>query len=181
MAQACKSSSFRTITWTATHHTTTVALLFSLPSEKGELERQLSALQQQKLECAQAEQEALRSSSLDIQRQRDLLRQQREDLERQLARERSESERGYGIAKPQTPWLPSWPLFISLSYCLQSVSQAHVVLKVVLNQTRIVLFTKCIKHEDAQCISLLVRSKVITLIMCYCVLYMDKNGFGCDL
>ncbi|KAL0191035.1 hypothetical protein M9458_013733, partial [Cirrhinus mrigala] len=75
---------------------------FSLLSEKGELERQLSALQQQ-LECTQVEQEALRSSSLDVQRQRDLLRQQREDLERQLARERSESERGYGIAKPQTP------------------------------------------------------------------------------
>lgn len=148
VAQACKSSSFRTITWTATHHTTTVAFLFSLPSEKGELERQLSALQQQ-LECAQVEQEALRSSSLDVQRQRDLLRQQREDLERQLARARSESERGYGIAKPQTPWLPSWPLFISLSYCLQSISLAHVVLKVALNQTRIVLFTKCIKHEDA--------------------------------
>ncbi|KTG34143.1 hypothetical protein cypCar_00000785, partial [Cyprinus carpio] len=61
--------------------------------KKRELERQVSALQQQ-LECTQAGQEALRSSSLDVQRQRDLLRQQREDLERQLAQECSESERG---------------------------------------------------------------------------------------
>lgn len=89
----------QTYTLEQLHTPPQLLLSFSLPSEKGELERQFLALKQQ-LECAQSEQEGLRSSSLDVQRQRDLLRQQREDLERQLARERSESERGYSIAKP---------------------------------------------------------------------------------
>ncbi|XP_072540199.1 uncharacterized protein crocc2 isoform X4 [Salminus brasiliensis] len=62
-------------------------------NEKGELEKHLFVAQHQ-LNHEHAELERLRTSSVDIQRQRDLLRQQREDLERQLARERSEAERG---------------------------------------------------------------------------------------
>lgn len=62
-------------------------------SEKDELEKQLSTLQHQ-LGQKHTELERLQSSSLDMQRQRDLLRQQREDLERQLARECSDAERG---------------------------------------------------------------------------------------
>lgn len=47
------------------------------------------------MDSQRAEMEVLRSSSLELQRQRDLLRQQREDLEMQLARQHTEAQRGY--------------------------------------------------------------------------------------
>ncbi|KAM9831297.1 uncharacterized protein crocc2 [Neosynchiropus ocellatus] len=46
------------------------------------------------LDSQRADLEALRASSLDLQRQRDLLNEQREDLEMQLARQRTEARRG---------------------------------------------------------------------------------------
>lgn len=63
-------------------------------SEKDSLEKLLSGLQQE-VDSQHAELEALRASALELQRQRDLLRQQREDLETQLARQRTEAQRGY--------------------------------------------------------------------------------------
>lgn len=63
-------------------------------SEKSSLEKLLSGLQQE-VDSQRAEMEVLRSSSLELQRQRDLLRQQREDLEMQLARQNTEAQRGY--------------------------------------------------------------------------------------
>ncbi|MEQ2190757.1 hypothetical protein XENOCAPTIV_008667, partial [Xenoophorus captivus] len=62
-------------------------------SEKGSLEKLLSGLQQE-VDSQRGEQNVLRSSSLDLQRQRDLLRQQREDLEMQLSRQHTEACRG---------------------------------------------------------------------------------------
>lgn len=59
------------------------------------MEKRLLSLQQQ-ADSQHAELEALRGSTLELQRQRDLLRQQREDLETQLARQRTEAQRGYG-------------------------------------------------------------------------------------
>lgn len=67
-------------------------------SEKGSLEKLLSGLQQE-ADSQHAELEVLRGSSLEIQRQRDLLRQQREDLEIQLTRQRTEAQRGYSTSK----------------------------------------------------------------------------------
>lgn len=67
-------------------------------SEKGSLEKLLSGLQQE-VDSQRAELEVLRGSSLELQRQRDLLRQQREDLEMQLARQRTEAQRGYRMSK----------------------------------------------------------------------------------
>ncbi|XP_032382850.1 rootletin [Etheostoma spectabile] len=64
-----------------------------ISSEKGILEKLLSGLQQ-KADSHHAELEVLRGSSLEIQRQRDLLKQQREDLEIQLTRQRTEAQRG---------------------------------------------------------------------------------------
>uniref|UniRef100_A0A3B4GVC1 Ciliary rootlet coiled-coil, rootletin family member 2 n=1 Tax=Pundamilia nyererei TaxID=303518 RepID=A0A3B4GVC1_9CICH len=63
-----------------------------LISEKSSLEKLLSGLQQE-VDSQRAEMEVLRSSSLELQRQRDLLRQQREDLEMQLARQNTEAQR----------------------------------------------------------------------------------------
>lgn len=81
-----------------------LSLFFSLPlstsmphSEKSSLENLLSGLQQE-VDSQHAELEVLRGSSLELQRQRDLLRQQREDLEMQLARQRTEVQRGYSIS-----------------------------------------------------------------------------------
>ncbi|XP_053708808.1 rootletin isoform X2 [Synchiropus splendidus] len=48
----------------------------------------------QELDSQRADLEALRASSLVLQRQRDLLNEQREDLEMQLARQRTEAQRG---------------------------------------------------------------------------------------
>ncbi|MED6266669.1 hypothetical protein CHARACLAT_004383 [Characodon lateralis] len=62
-------------------------------NEKGSLEKLLSGLQQE-VDSQRGEQNVLRSSSLDLQRQRDLLRQQREDLEMQLSRQHTEACRG---------------------------------------------------------------------------------------
>lgn len=59
------------------------------------MEKRLLSLQQQ-ADSQHAELEALHGSTLELQRQRDLLRQQREDLETQLARQRTEAQRGYG-------------------------------------------------------------------------------------
>lgn len=59
------------------------------------MEKRLLSLQQQ-ADSQHAELEALRGSTLELQRQRDLLRQHREDLEKQLARQRTEAQRGYG-------------------------------------------------------------------------------------
>lgn len=67
-------------------------------SEKGSLEKLLSGLQQE-VDSQRAELEVLRGSSLELQRQRDLLRQQREDLEMQLARQRAEAQRGYSMGE----------------------------------------------------------------------------------
>lgn len=67
-------------------------------SEKARLEKLLSGLQQE-VDSQRAELEALRGSSLELQRQRDLLRQQREDLEMQLARQRTEAQRGYSMSE----------------------------------------------------------------------------------
>lgn len=67
-------------------------------SEKGSLEKLQSGLQQE-VDSQRAELEVLRGSSLELQRQRDLLRQQREDLETQLARQRTEAQRGYSMSK----------------------------------------------------------------------------------
>lgn len=67
-------------------------------SEKGSLEKLLSGLQQE-VDSQRAELEVLRGSSLELQRQRDLLRQQREDLEMQLARQRTEAQRGYSMSE----------------------------------------------------------------------------------
>jgi len=58
------------------------------------MEKHLSELWQE-ADSRRAELEALRGSLLELQRQRDLLRQQREDLEMQLARQRTEAQRGY--------------------------------------------------------------------------------------
>jgi len=63
-------------------------------SEKESLEKLLSGLKQE-VDSQRVELEIMRSSSQDLQRQRDLLRQQREDLEMQLARQRTEAQRGY--------------------------------------------------------------------------------------
>lgn len=59
------------------------------------MEKRLSSLQQQAA-SQHAELEALRVSSVELRRQRDLLRQQREDLETQLTRQRTEARQGYG-------------------------------------------------------------------------------------
>ncbi|XP_034736357.1 rootletin [Etheostoma cragini] len=64
-----------------------------ISSEKGSLEKLLSGLQQ-KADSQHAKLEVLRDSSLEIQRERDLLRQQREDLEIQLTRQLTEAQRG---------------------------------------------------------------------------------------
>lgn len=88
--------------------TSTYSLSFSLSaslpfststsrSKKGSLEKLLSGLQQE-VDSQHAELEVLRGSSLEVQRQRDLLRQQREDLETQLARQRTEALRGYSMS-----------------------------------------------------------------------------------
>ncbi|KAK1896509.1 Rootletin [Dissostichus eleginoides] len=64
-----------------------------LSSEKRSLENLLSGLQQE-VDSQHATLEVLRGSTLEHQRQHDLLRQQREDLEMQLARQRTEAQRG---------------------------------------------------------------------------------------
>lgn len=69
-------------------------------SEKGSLEKLLSGLQQE-VDSQRAELEALRGASLELQRQRDFLRQQREDLETQLTRQRTEAQRGYSTTVTQ--------------------------------------------------------------------------------
>lgn len=112
-----------------------------LCSERDDMEKQLSNLQHQ-LSCGQADLERLRSSSVDNQRQRELLRQQREDLERQLARERAEAERGYVVVQVRTSTSPA------ACVCLQAISLTHVVLGGALHQARIALFTDAIKVED---------------------------------
>lgn len=66
-------------------------------SEKGSLEKLQAGLQQE-VDSQRAELEVLRGSSLELQRQRDLLRQQREDQEMQLARQRTEAQRGYSMS-----------------------------------------------------------------------------------
>lgn len=71
-------------------------------SEKDSLEKLLSGLQQE-VDSQHAELEALRASLLELQRQRDLLRQQREDLETQLARQRTEAQRGYSKSEGEWP------------------------------------------------------------------------------
>lgn len=71
-------------------------------SEKDSLEKLLSGLQQE-VDSQHAELEALRASALELQRQRDLLRQQREDLETQLARQRTEAQRGYSKSEGEWP------------------------------------------------------------------------------
>lgn len=116
-------------------------LFFCHSSERDDLEKQLSTLQHQ-LNCDHAELEHLRSSSVDNQRQRELLRQQREDLERQLARERSEAERGYVVAQVWTSTSPA------ACVCLQAISLTHVILRGALYQARIALFTDAIKVKD---------------------------------
>lgn len=105
------------------------------------MEKQLSALQHQ-LNCDQAELERLKSSSVDNHRQRELLRQQREDLERQLAREHSEAERGYVVAQVRTSTSPE------ACVCLQAISLTRVVLGEAFRQARITLFTDAIKVKD---------------------------------
>lgn len=116
-------------------------LSFCHSSERDDLEKQLSTLQHQ-LNCDKAELERLRSSSVDNQRQRELLRQQREDLERQLARERSEAERGYVVAQVRTSTSPA------ACVCLQAISLTHVVLGGASYQARRALFTDAIKVKD---------------------------------
>ncbi|XP_034438966.1 rootletin isoform X1 [Hippoglossus hippoglossus] len=64
-----------------------------ISSEKASLEKLLAGLQQE-VDSQRAELEALRGMSLELQRQRDSLRQQREDLEMQLTRQRTEAQRG---------------------------------------------------------------------------------------
>ncbi|XP_034091518.1 rootletin isoform X3 [Gymnodraco acuticeps] len=64
-----------------------------LSSEKLSLENLLSGLQQE-VDSQHATLEVLRGSTLELQRQHDLLRQQREDLEMQLACQRTEAQRG---------------------------------------------------------------------------------------
>ncbi|XP_063747285.1 rootletin [Eleginops maclovinus] len=64
-----------------------------LSSEKCSLEKLLSGLQQE-VDSQHAELEVLRGSMLELQRQQDLLRQQREDLGMQLACKRTEAQRG---------------------------------------------------------------------------------------
>ncbi|KAI4829341.1 hypothetical protein KUCAC02_023387 [Chaenocephalus aceratus] len=64
-----------------------------LSSEKRSLESLLSGLQQE-VDSQHATLEVLRGSTLELQRQHDLLRQQREDVERQLACQRTEAQRG---------------------------------------------------------------------------------------
>ena len=49
---------------------------------------------QQEVDYQRAELELLRGSSQELKRQRDFLMQQREDLEMQLARHRTEAQRG---------------------------------------------------------------------------------------
>lgn len=63
-------------------------------SEKGGTDKLLAGLRQE-VDSRHAELEVLRGSSLELQRERDLLRRQREDLETQLARRRTEVQRGY--------------------------------------------------------------------------------------
>ncbi|KAK5930141.1 hypothetical protein CgunFtcFv8_026404 [Champsocephalus gunnari] len=64
-----------------------------LSSEKRSLEGLLSGLQQE-VDSQHATLEVLRGSTLELQRQHDLLRQQREGLEMQLACQRTEAQRG---------------------------------------------------------------------------------------
>lgn len=64
--------------------------------EKCSLEKLLSELQQE-VNSQRAEMEVLQSSSLELQRQKDVLRQQKQDLEMQLARQQLEAQRGYGV------------------------------------------------------------------------------------
>lgn len=70
---------------------------FMSHSEKSSMEKLLLGLQQE-VDSQHAELEVLRGSSLELQRERDLLRRQREDLEMQLARQRTEVQRGYSIS-----------------------------------------------------------------------------------
>ncbi|KAM8874513.1 uncharacterized protein crocc2 isoform 2-T2 [Spinachia spinachia] len=64
-----------------------------MSSEKGGVEKRLTRLQQE-ADSRCAELEALSCSSLELQKQRDLLKKHREDLEMQLARQRTEAQRG---------------------------------------------------------------------------------------
>lgn len=88
------------------------------------METLLSGLQQE-VNSQRAELEALRCSSLDLQRQRDLLRQQREDLEMQLARQRTEAQRGYRKPLHNKPLIK--PSCFQAPKCLELRSTTHVV------------------------------------------------------
>lgn len=97
------------------------------PSEKGGVEKRLSRLQHE-ADSRCAELEALRDSSLELQRQRDLLREQREDLEKQLARQRTEAQRGYR-RMAVTRHTSRHPRLFSSTVCLQFRSVTHVILR----------------------------------------------------
>lgn len=62
-------------------------------SEKGSLERRLAELQGD-AEARGAELEEVQGAVLELQRERDLLRQKREDLEEELGLQRSQTQRG---------------------------------------------------------------------------------------
>ncbi|KAF6724225.1 Rootletin [Oryzias melastigma] len=64
-----------------------------ISNQKQSLEELLPGLQQE-VRSQREELEGLRRSTLDLQRQRDLLRQQREELEAQQAHQRTEAQRG---------------------------------------------------------------------------------------
>ena len=95
-------------------------------SEKASLEELLSGLQQE-VDSQRAELEVLRGSSLELRRQRDLLRQQREDLETQLARQRTEAQRGYGGRMTVTQHTPRHPSLFSAPFVYTS-DQEHMAL-----------------------------------------------------
>lgn len=100
-------------------------------SEKDSLEKLLSGLQQE-VDSQRTELEALRGSSLELQRQRDLLRQQREDLEMQLARQRTEAQRGYSKERGRmtvTQYTHPVTRDCSQASCLEFRSVTHVILQ----------------------------------------------------
>lgn len=100
-------------------------------SKKDSLEKLLSGLQQE-VDSQRAELEALRGSSLELQRQRDLLRQQREDLEMQLARQRTEAQRGYSKERGRmtvTQYTHPVTRDCSQASCLEFRSVTHVILQ----------------------------------------------------
>lgn len=100
-----------------------------MPLSQENLEELLSGLRRE-VRSQSVELEAQRRSTLDLQRQRDLLRQQREELETQLAQQRTEAQRGYRWAQRTaiTQHKSCQAQLFSGSMCLELRSITHVTL-----------------------------------------------------